>query len=626
MQRIAIIIACTLCLVFQLCAQTRPKSDNSRFEISAKTVHFSEKGGDKSLQVIADSGWSIRKHPDSWVKLTKEGNTIKMKVGQTPSESLRSTVFDVTSLGRVLTVTVTQDAASVLKVGNMSQRFGAQGGSRTITVTSTYDWQIDQVPHSWIHPSKSGNSLTLNIDANKEASSKEGYLYISSRDKKVRITISQDAAQKRFVISTNHAEFDAAGGTKTFTIDASEAWRIDMQPDSWMHLTIKGNKLVLKVDSSNETTSRDGSFTIRSGKQHISVSVSQAAAVQQFDISSHSAHFGASGGSQTFTVTSSKEWQMGTLSASWMKLTKNGYRLVLEVEASNETSMRSGYFTIISDDKVIRVDISQAALPRFEISSTSENFSAYGGTKDFTVTSSEDWQISLGTAHWAHLTKNGNNLMLKVDEFKQAGSRNDYFKIKSGDKEIRVDIRQEGEVVSRQTASNVGLLGGGIYDTRVSAKSVRRRNGGWVNMAIGCEGGYTVNADWYTNFVLGLRIGNYRDILQLELGLSPGLFAPDDEEEPVFHLPIYASLKCSTKNGKFYMKVGGSYNVLCDEYYEGEYSVRAGLGSAWKHFEWDWFSVQFTAPSEYNDYRGDRDLFDSSNMAFGMRMAWYITR
>lgn len=154
-------------------------------------------------------------------------------------------------------------------------------------------------------------------------------------------------------------------------------------------------------------------------------------------------------------------------------------------------------------------------------------------------------------------------------------------------------------------------------------KMRRRKNGGWVNMAIGVEGG--IGESWYVNGIAGLRIGNYKDVLQLELGVAPGVISTL-EEDNVFHMPVYGSLKLSTKSGKFYLKMGGAYNAIRDEFYEGEYSLRAGFGSAWKYFEWDWASIQFNAPSKYSNETEYSELFDVSNMMVGMRMAWYITR
>ena len=159
-------------------------------------------------------------------------------------------------------------------------------------------------------------------------------------------------------------------------------------------------------------------------------------------------------------------------------------------------------------------------------------------------------------------------------------------------------------------------------------KMLRRRNGGWLNMAIGFEAGY--GSAWYANSIVGLRLGNYKDVLQFEMGITPGIaginYGDEYEDDYAFHLPVYSSLKLSTKRGKFYLKLGGTYNIIYDKYYEGKYSLRAGFGSAWKHFEWDWASFQLNAPTNYWYGSKFSDILNEPDMMFCMRMAWYITR
>lgn len=146
-------------------------------------------------------------------------------------------------------------------------------------------------------------------------------------------------------------------------------------------------------------------------------------------------------------------------------------------------------------------------------------------------------------------------------------------------------------------------------------KFQRSRNGGWVNMALGVEGAYGSKDAWFSNATVGMRIGNYRDVVQFEVGLSPGVRAGH-----FFHMPLYASLKISKRSGKLYLKLGGAYNHIIRHDAEGAFSGRIGLGSAWKHFDWDWAFVDMESTD------GDRRWGHDSPLTFGMRMAYYITR
>lgn len=83
----------------------------------------------------------------------------------------------------------------------------------------------------------------------------------------------------------------------------------------------------------------------------------------------------------------------------------------------------------------------------FRISSQSASFDANGGNKTFTISSSGSWKINVNTASWGHLTRNGNTLTLKVDANNSTSSRTDYFIIKSGNVEKRVNISQSGQTI-----------------------------------------------------------------------------------------------------------------------------------------------------------------------------------
>lgn len=88
-----------------------------------------------------------------------------------------------------------------------------------------------------------------------------------------------------------------------------------------------------------------------------------------------------------------------------------------------------------------------------KISSQSASFSSEGGTETFTVSSNGSWGIGIGTVSWGHLTRNGNILTLKVDENTSTSSRTDYFTIKSGGLEKRVNISQNGRTTLASSKS-----------------------------------------------------------------------------------------------------------------------------------------------------------------------------
>lgn len=103
--------------------------------------------------------------------------------------------------------------------------------------------------------------------------------------------------------------------------------------------------------------------------------------------------------------------------------------------------------------QVVRVGSSSAA-SRLDLSMDSLCFTSSSGSRSITVTTNGTWNISLGAAPWVHLSQCGSNLTVRVDQNYTSDSRTDYFKLKSGNKEKRVDIYQSGSSSSSNSTSS----------------------------------------------------------------------------------------------------------------------------------------------------------------------------
>lgn len=170
-----------------------------------------------------------------------------------------------------------------------------------------------------------------------------------------------------------------------------------------------------------------------------------------FSISSQYVSIGSDGGNRTFTVSSSAAWKISVNTASWGHLSRSGNTLYLRVDANNTSSSRTDYFTISSGSKTIRVDISQGKGNSLTVSTESLSFSSAGGSRTITINSNSSWKIGTKTYDWGHLSTNGNTVTLRVDANTSTSSRTDYFTIKSGNLEKRINISQSGNT---QTTSN----------------------------------------------------------------------------------------------------------------------------------------------------------------------------
>ncbi len=128
---------------------------------------------------------------------------------------------------------------------------------------------------------------------------------------------------------------------------------------------------------------------------------------------------------------------------------------------------------------------------------------------------------------------------------------------------------------------------------------------------------------WYYNIGLSLKIGNYKDPVQFEVGAKPGLMGYtlwyDYEDEPKckFHLPLFARLKINLaslgSSCKMYMSATGYYNVIKEDYLENDYAISGALGVAWYHWDWSLY------------YKTDlNNKYDLKNNFLGTSLVYYF--
>ena len=207
-----------------------------------------------------------------------------------------------------------------------------------------------------------------------------------------------------------------------------------------------------KVSSSTEKGNSNKPKVVSTApKQSQKKTVKSTSTKSYFSISSQYASFGSDGGNRTFTVSSSAAWKISVNTANWGHLSRSGNTLYLRVDANNSSSSRTDYFTISSGSKNIRVDILQGKRNSLTVSTESLSFSSAGGSRTITVNSSSSWKIGTKTYDWGHLSTDGNTVTLRVDANTSTNSRTDYFTIKSGNLEKRINISQSANT---QTTSN----------------------------------------------------------------------------------------------------------------------------------------------------------------------------
>ncbi len=261
--------------------------------------------------------------------------------------------------------------------------------------------------------------------------------------------------RKKFLtVTPSTVNVGAEGGSRVIAVNASASWNISSRPQSWIQLSTDDKSLHIKVDENKETSPRSSSFELTADGKNVRVSVKQSGSNISLSVSSSNMYFNSSGGIKNITVTTNGTWQIGSNTITWGHVSKNGNQLSIRADKNNSTSQRSGSIIIKAGNKEQRINISQSGfVDNLSVSSENLDFDSSGGTKTITITSSSAWQIGSNTLTWGHVSKNENQLSIRVDKNNGTSQRSGSIIIKAGNKERRIYISQSAFVANLSVSS-----------------------------------------------------------------------------------------------------------------------------------------------------------------------------
>lgn len=161
---------------------------------SKTNLSFSADGGTETITITGSSDWSISVWPEGWGHLTRNGNTLTLRVDKNHSSSSRSDSFFIKSGTKELKVSISQNGSTAtpyLTLSKTSLSFTSYGGTETISIRSNNTWRIKVNVASWVHITSSGNTLTIKIDENTTSSQRSDYFVIEAGGEEKRVYIKQ---------------------------------------------------------------------------------------------------------------------------------------------------------------------------------------------------------------------------------------------------------------------------------------------------------------------------------------------------------------------------------------------------------------------------------------------------
>lgn len=263
-----------------------------------------------------------------------------------------------------------------------------------------------------------------------------------------------------YVNVDDNAELNNLGSEISLGIstDAISSTITATSSEDWIDYRVSGKTLYISANT-NPKGERSATITITahssffgselSDRKQETITVSQETGyASHLSVSNDDIYLTANGGKSSISINTDGIFAVSTAPASWVSTSVNGKTLNLEC-GENTGIARNSYLILKSGTKTLRLDITQAgkSATRLSVSTDNISFSSSGGSRSITVSTDGEWRISTETNSWGHTSINGNTITLRVDA-NDGDYRTDYFVVKSGSMEKRINISQDGSLAT----------------------------------------------------------------------------------------------------------------------------------------------------------------------------------
>ena len=281
----------------------------------------------------------------------------------------------------------------------------------------------------------------------------------------VGLTSCKEELEQVYSISIDPTElsFNSGGGEDTVSVTSTADW--ELSGDSyWCYASKYSGKgdaeIIFTADPNEDSESnRSATFTFISGDKKATLTITQEKKEYSISIEPKELKFGAEGGEQEITVTSSDEWEVKGES-DWCDLSltsgKNGDKVIFSADPyTNTEEARTANYTFVCGDKEIELNIEQEAkIYSISVEPTELVYGAEGGEQTVIVTSSDKWTVAYPTDHkdWLKVSsvegENGAKVNITVEKSDSPEIRYSYVSFYCGDKIAEVTIEQAAKEYS----------------------------------------------------------------------------------------------------------------------------------------------------------------------------------
>ena len=368
-----------------------------------------------------------------------------------------------------------------------------EGGSATVTFTSTEAWTIDVTEGravSWcsVTPtsgSKGNNTLTVKTTAND-----------TYDERNAKVTIKAGATTQSFVVTqkqkdgltvtSNKVEVSAEGGDIAIEVKANVKfeYQIEEAAQSWItsdgSRTLTASTLKFKVAENDKTSKREAKITIHSGELKETVTIYQEGSKPTLVLTLNEYTVASEGETIKVELKSNVDYEVQLPDVDWVKESSSRAMSAathyFEVAPNGEYDARKAEILFVNKENGIseKVMINQAQKDAIIVAKNEYTIEAAGGSLDFEVNTNVDFKVET-SVDWIKQNTKSRGLEAKPLSFKIAENtaneaREGLITITSGDlkQEIKVLQKAKNSLSVSQTEFNVPSDGGKISFTVTS--------------------------------------------------------------------------------------------------------------------------------------------------------------
>ncbi|KPA11778.1 secreted protein containing APHP domain protein [Candidatus Magnetomorum sp. HK-1] len=423
-----------------------------KLDVSPLSKSFTHTGGNATINVNANISWNVNETTD-WLSVSKSNNSFSIQCSANDTISQRIATITVSGNSLSKQVQITQSSAPErLDVSPTSKNFNYTGGNDSVTVSSNLSWNATENT-DWIAVSKTGNSVSIQCDANDTISQRSATITVSGGSLSRQIQVTQSPAPERLDVSPTSKNFSYSGGSVSINVSTNISWNVT-ETTGWLSVSKSGSAFSVQCNANETTSQRSATISVSGGSLSRQVQITQSPAPERLEINPTSKIFSDTGGSVTINVSANISWSVSK-NQTWLSITStngiNDGAFSINCEANSTVNQRNATVTISGSGLSKQVQITQnGGSESLTVNPTSKTFSSVGGNQSINVVSNTSWNVTSNKS-WLSVSPssgaNNSSFNINCTANSATTQRSGIITVNAADVTAQIQITQEATAV-----------------------------------------------------------------------------------------------------------------------------------------------------------------------------------